>query len=68
MGGEERVRGAASPCRGREEGQGGNCRGRWAEDSAGVYASLCGTTRRISMFLEERQQRRIFHRHCQRGG
>lgn len=56
VGGEERVGGAASPCRGREEGEGGSWRGRWVEGSAGVYACICGTTRRISMFLEEHQQ------------
>lgn len=45
--------GVASPCRGRDEGEGGNCRGRWAEDSAGAYPGICRTIRRISMFLEE---------------
>ena len=53
MGGEERVGGVASPCRGRDEGEGGNCRGRWVEDSAGAYPGVCRTIRRISMLSEE---------------
>lgn len=70
MGGEEKVGGAASPCRGREGGAGRQLQRKVGGGlSAGVYASLLWDYKAYFHVLRRAVSREeSFYRHCQRGG
>lgn len=54
---------------GRDEGEGRNCRRKVGDGHCvGFYDGIFISKRHIPMFLEELQQRGVFHRCCPRGG